>query len=241
MLNSEWLLKMLVKSGDTPRGRLLALFDIVDDWIDAPHARNAAWITHDNDGRLLQFLTGQARLAGVTDPAVLAWQLQCLLLGAVSEELRRPGSGALQAAKATAATLLASRLTPPRRFAPAALAAGMVVAAILAGLPALAPSGRAPQPAMPHAAAPATQYASPLQPVSVSPLQVAALHQSLARVRQGDCQYPQALMLAAELRSVYLDSVVNGVVPTERAHLHQASQLMRQVECYYPPAAMTAL
>ena len=39
ILNSAWFLRMLKKAGDTPRERLLALFDILADWIDAPHMR----------------------------------------------------------------------------------------------------------------------------------------------------------------------------------------------------------
>ena len=37
ILNSPWLIKMLEKSSKTPRGRLLNLFDILDDWLEAPN------------------------------------------------------------------------------------------------------------------------------------------------------------------------------------------------------------
>ena len=37
ILNSEWLIKMLEKSSQTPHGRLLSLFDILEDWLDAPN------------------------------------------------------------------------------------------------------------------------------------------------------------------------------------------------------------
>ncbi len=36
ILNSAWFLEMLKKAGATPRERLLALFDILGDWVNAP-------------------------------------------------------------------------------------------------------------------------------------------------------------------------------------------------------------
>ncbi len=36
ILNSPWLIKMLEKSSKSPHGRLLNLFDILEDWLDAP-------------------------------------------------------------------------------------------------------------------------------------------------------------------------------------------------------------
>ena len=36
LLNSDWLIKMLEKAGKTPEARMLALFEILADWSDAP-------------------------------------------------------------------------------------------------------------------------------------------------------------------------------------------------------------
>ena len=41
IFNSQWLFKMLVKSSKTPRGRILSLFDILQDWIRAPNIQLA--------------------------------------------------------------------------------------------------------------------------------------------------------------------------------------------------------
>ena len=37
ILNSDWLVNMLKKSSGTPHGRLLSLFEILEDWLNAPN------------------------------------------------------------------------------------------------------------------------------------------------------------------------------------------------------------
>jgi len=37
IFNSPWLIHMLAKSSKTPQGRLLSLFDILEDWLLAPN------------------------------------------------------------------------------------------------------------------------------------------------------------------------------------------------------------
>ena len=39
ILNSAWFISMLKKSGKSPQARLLSLFDILGDWLQAPNMR----------------------------------------------------------------------------------------------------------------------------------------------------------------------------------------------------------
>ena len=70
-LNSEWLIKMLEKSSQTPHGRLLSLFDILEDWLDAPNVaptireQIAGQFTSPKPAKILQdYLTLEAAKAG---------------------------------------------------------------------------------------------------------------------------------------------------------------------------------
>lgn len=39
LLASDWLQRMIAKNGHDPRTRLLALFEILQDWVNAPGLR----------------------------------------------------------------------------------------------------------------------------------------------------------------------------------------------------------
>ena len=36
ILHSDWLVRMIEKSANTPQARMLNFFDILDDWLNAP-------------------------------------------------------------------------------------------------------------------------------------------------------------------------------------------------------------
>ena len=86
ILNSNWLIKMLEKSSQTPHGRLLSLFDILEDWLNAPNvALNVASaireaisepIYNPEHAKILQdYLTLEAAKAGA---AIQIFQFLCV-------------------------------------------------------------------------------------------------------------------------------------------------------------------
>ncbi len=95
----EWLAEELDRRGDTPTERLLALWDVLEEWFAsddfdgsflagaAPELRDAADPAHqavaEQRRSLRHLLEGLASSAGVHDPATLASQLQVLYEGAV--------------------------------------------------------------------------------------------------------------------------------------------------------------
>lgn len=243
MLNSAWLLRMLEKSSPSPQGRLLALFDILGDWIEAPHLRSAladqsiADIATE-DGALTAYLTGQARLAGLDAPEAIAQQLYTLALGALHAELRSPGCAALPEAGKAALTLLQSSVHAPR-YRLQMLAAGVMFVLLLG---AFNLDDDSVQPANRHTTAtlPVTPALHAASRPAISPTQIAALNYSIERLRSGVCQYPQALMLPAEQRGPFLDSIVGGsVTPSSAEHAAALNTLVQKVDCYYAPIAMT--
>ena len=72
ILNSDWLLAMLEKSSGKASQRLLNLFDILGDWLQAPHIREH--LKRDNrsavetPAALLQYLTEQGRTLRAAAP-----------------------------------------------------------------------------------------------------------------------------------------------------------------------------
>ena len=61
LLQSDWLIRMLKKSADTPQLRMLNLFTILDDWIDAPNMRELCNVQSESQqGKLQIFLASEA-------------------------------------------------------------------------------------------------------------------------------------------------------------------------------------
>lgn len=241
MLHSDWLLKMLDKAGNTPSRRVLALFDILQDWATAPGLKADAEMAGSEDA-LIAYLTGQLSTLRLPEPDILATQIYFIALGALQTAgTGEHGDAFLQGKQAAAVLLDAYR--PPRRVKTEAVVAAsffILVSAIFIS------AGETPvTPSQPMATSPAPTGIGAFQPIHAlsgnSPDQVASLHDSLERMRRGICQYPQALMLAPEARAVFIENVVNGSVPTDADQMREASRLAQKVECYYAPVAMTAL
>jgi hypothetical protein len=239
MLHSDWLLHMLDKAGTSPRARVLALFDILQDWSAAPGVDRKTGLTTPSPA-LLAYLSQQLSALGASEPDMLAQQIYCLALGALQVSHGDDGMHAFVQGKQAAAVLLQAHL--PRRGLTAGIGMAAAASMLLAATALFLLQGHASRDnvsVMPvQAAAPALR---PLLVASASPDQIASLHDSLERFRRGVCQYPQALMLAPEDRSVFLENVVNGTVPADSSQLHEARQLAQKVECYYAPVAMTAM
>src|SRR5664279_2413120 len=118
ILNSSWFLGMLKKAGATPRERLLALFDILDDWVNTPHIREKfrpREINGEEPQALLEYLTAQTIASGAQEPEVLAQQLYFMAMSMLQEELRSPGCAASQHAKQVAQALIQAQ-TENNRF-----------------------------------------------------------------------------------------------------------------------------
>lgn len=240
MLHSDWLLHMLDKAGASPRARVLALFDILQDWSAAPGVDRKAGLTTPSPA-LLAYLSQQLSALGASEPDMLSQQIYCLALGALQVSHGDDGMHAFVQGRQAAAVLLQAHL--PRRGLPVAIGMATAASVLLAATALFLLQGHASHenvPVMP-AQAMSTQTLRPLFVASASPDQIASLHDSLERFRRGVCQYPQALMLAPEDRSVFLENVVNGTVPADSGQLHEARQLAQKVECYYAPVAMTAM
>ncbi len=129
-----WLRDAVARRAETPRGRLLAVFDALDEWFARPdfygcmfiraageyaelddpiHAAAAA-----HQRLVLAELRGLATAAGARHPARLARELLLLALGAmIATQVNGPVEAG-QTAKKAAAVLIEAALGPTRSNAP---------------------------------------------------------------------------------------------------------------------------
>jgi len=117
-----------IERHDDPRGRLLAVFDVLADTVAQPTFRGCAFanaaaesepesaaaeVTRQVRGWLLGVMTEEATALGVADPGGLARQLTLLYDGALAQSRLDRGLDAAQGARAAAETLI-DAARPPR-------------------------------------------------------------------------------------------------------------------------------
>jgi len=242
ILNSVWFLGMLRKSGQTPRQRLLGMFDILADWLEAPTVRTALAAdqvypqpAHD----LERFLAQEARALNAALPELLAQQLYFMALTALKEEIANPRCGSLQHARTAAEALLRAQKQQPlnvsRQFA-----FGMAVS-LIASLAIGVMYLSSPHPQIEASVKTATIESNPTAaPVSdvASPSQTAELFASLEQMRRGECYFPEALQLPDSEKTVYIENVVGGQMTVNAQDQALMRKLMSKVRCNYTPALM---
>lgn len=244
ILNSAWFLGMLKKAGATPRERLLALFDILDDWVNAPHIREkfgSVEINGDQPQALLEYLTAQAIAGGAQGPEVLAQQLYFMAMSMLQEELRSPGCAASQHAKQVAQALIQAQ-TERGRFISKRSAYAMAASVFfVTGIASMLIFGAAnPLGDKPNSASRIVVItpAANTESVEAGPEQTAALFATIEQMRKGECQYPEALQLPDSQKAVYLSNVVGGQISSNAADQALVAQLLKKVRCNYTPLLM---
>jgi hypothetical protein len=256
ILNSSWLIKMLEKSSKTPRGRLLNLFDILEDWLDAPtvseHLKTDLK-TQAPKKFLLDFLTLEAAKAGAAMPEMLASQLYFMAVAATQETLQANSpqisndassshANSFKHAKVAASALISAQTKTEFHIAkPTAYA----MAASLAAVCAIAGSLL-----VYNLQQPTTNMASMQTPVQVTtpqlvvaevtanPHQTAALMAQIEQMRHGNCQLIEAVQLPDSQKGIYLNMVVNGQVSTNPQDQAIALDLLSRTRCNYTPMLM---
>ena len=92
IINSTWLIQMINKASNTPQGRMLALFDVLDDWLNAPGIAATPTGMAQDCAQLKHFLSAQATAAGAAQAEMLANQLYFMVLAACQEKPHNPAS-----------------------------------------------------------------------------------------------------------------------------------------------------
>ncbi|QSA95613.1 TetR/AcrR family transcriptional regulator [Methylococcus sp. EFPC2] len=117
-----WLEGFVESRAETPRERLLALFDFLQDWFSQPDFHGCAFINiaaefadpqhpfrqiaADHKCLVLDYIRTLCRQAELNDPEVAVRRLGLLMEGAITTELVTPGSNIAAEARCLAALVL---------------------------------------------------------------------------------------------------------------------------------------
>ena len=247
---------MLEKSSKTPHGRLLSLFDILDDWLEAPSFQekireNAA--TETDSEILKNYLALEAAKAGAEMPEILANQLYFMALAAMQEKLQSNNQLSLTHAKSAASALINAqtkrefRISKSSAYAIAASFTGALVVASsvfvfnLSTLTADKNKQLALAEFIPISASTnktAVNNTPSINEQYASPEQTAALFAQIDQMRKGNCQLIEALQLPDSYKKVYFENIVSGQISTNKGDQKLVRELLQKVRCNYTPMLM---
>ncbi len=248
ILQSDWLIHMLKKSSNKPQARLLNLFDILEDWLDAPYSRQQSTssenltqenLTLETNHQLQDFLALEAAKAGAALPEMLANQLYFMAVAAAQEKLQANNPLSLSHAKNAASALIAAQTEKEFRIAKTsayAIAASFIGISIVAGSLFFMQKTDSVSHVKMARMAPAVS-ALPSQIATAQ--QTSALLAQLDQMRKGNCQLIEALQLPDSYKKVYFENVVLGQISTNINDQKIVHELLDMVRCNYTPMLMS--
>lgn len=246
ILDSNWLIKMLEKSGNSPETRILSLFEILADWSTAPHLKEG-FLADLNDSvepvLLLEYLNQQAQQTKAAAPRMLAEQIVLLAKISLTSQLTANNGDALRHAKETAKALIKAQCekekTPlkdyfnfNKQLTYASLAFTMV--ALIVGSMLL--FKQKPDSDLTRLNTHAEAHLN--DKVTSDPKLTADMYASLETMRGGDCRFIEALMIPEADKKVYVENVVGGQVPTTLHDQMIAQRYIQKIRCNYTPMLM---
>ncbi|MEQ1766899.1 MAG: hypothetical protein ABL859_05670 [Methylotenera sp.] len=249
IFNSQWLLDMLAKSSKTPQGRILSLFDILNDWLAAPEIQIKISQNSLTNRQLIEFLTMQAKHLGASNPSILAEHILLIARNAAQQEMRHPGSGSLMHAKKAASALILAQTQnkwawlEKVRDKPASygIAASFFVLVGIGSiwLPTLLQKQSSPLIAKSFSNE-TTKVNATVGPLNgkLTAQDAALMYTKYEQMRNGTCQFPEALQIPDKDKAVYLENVVGGKIPTNLNDLAIANSYLEKVRCNFTPMLM---
>jgi len=247
IFDSEWLVSMLTKSSATPQGRMLSLFDVLNDWLKAPKISALDAQTQPNikaDQALVSFITTQAKACGAANPAMLAEHIVLIARSAAQQVANHPESNDLIHAKEVANALILAQTqrnwlsainTPPAKAFIYGIAAStfLIVISVSIWLPELIKETR---PAIAQTE-PATVTANAMSK-NITASDAAKMYTKYEQMRNGTCQFPEALQIPDKDKAIYLENVVGGKLPNNLDDLAVATTYLEKVRCNFTPMLM---
>lgn len=262
IFNSQWLISMLAKSSKTPQGRMLSLFDILSDWLNAPDIKFEMNRQAKANSPLIAFFIQQAKSCGAENPSILAEHLVLIAKNAAEQQLANPNSHSLMHAKKAANALILSQtqkhflLKKPALIGIAASVFVMSTASLMywQNMTDSYPTKIAAY-AQPYVQKAAFAFNHKVAKPAAPPILVAsrkikvdetgitandavAMYAKFDQMRSGTCQFPEALQIPDKDKSVYLENVVGGKVPVNLHDLAVANYYLERVRCNYTPMLM---
>lgn len=250
LFDTPWLISMLKNASKTPQGRLLSLFDILDDWLKAPQFEQTTISLGRSNPLLLSYCTEQAQALGADAPEMLAEHIILIAQNAARHAISQPDSNSLRHAKKVAAALIqaqtqrAGLFTRMRQSRPALYATAASIVIAISGVAFWMPSifdselehaRLAQHSQLTEASTPQSSPGKPLTAIDAS-----RMYAKYEQMRQGTCQFPEALQIPDKHKSIYLENVVGGKLPTDLADLEIANFYLEKIRCNFTPMLMAA-
>ena len=216
ILNSTWLLHMIDSSADTPAVRLLSVYSCLNTWLSAPGIRESFAMEYVSDlpmadscPALSSHLLKLAVMANIPSPDIYVSQMFILLQGAIAEELRNPGTGALLKAQDVAKCIMHNEKPESSNLKQSLLIGSSVVSAIALCFVAVLMQSSATSISHPHEA-PIVENPSPFnnQQAMMSPDLMSRMLVLKDNFDTGKCPAPQLINMPPDRVNAYI-SVVN--------------------------------
>jgi hypothetical protein len=247
IFSSQWLINMLAKSSKTPQGRILSLFDILEDWLNAPNIHlEVTHEDHANQG-LIAFFTEQAKACKTTNPSMLAEHIVLIARNATQQAIDHQNTASFAHAKKAANALILAQTQKDRTLSKPAIYSIAASLFLLVGagtlwLPQLLQTYQqsfnladtAAHNTTPEAVVVTTFIADN----SLTANDAAKMYAKYEQMRNGTCQFPEALQIPDKDKAIYLENVVGGKLPTDLKDLAVANFYLEKVRCNFTPMLM---
>lgn len=234
---------MLAKSSKTPQGRILSLFDILADWLQAPSLQIDN-LNKTGNQALIDFIRLQARGFRAENPVILAEHIVLIARNAMQQEINVPGCNSLTHAKKAANALILAQ-TQKKWFYIKTFTTKTMSYSIAASILILTVS--------------TTFWLIDLNKVNrlqlaqtnvlittnpghinnnITASDAAAMYAKFEQMRKGTCQFPEAIQIPDKDKAIYLINVVGGKLPTDLHDLAIANAYLDKVRCNFTPMLM---
>jgi len=251
IFNSPWLINMLAKSSKKPQDRLLNLFDILDDWLKAPNLEKAITLQHISNPMLITYCIEQAKSLSAENPELLAEHIVLIAHSAAQQAIEQPQSNSLIHAKKVAHALIQVQIQPKPAIFTAIKESRSALYGIAASMLIIIGAAAIWVPVYMHKQSPQVQMAQQNKMIentiitaktaenkTLTAIDASRMYAKYEQMRQGTCQFPEALLIPDEHKSIYLENVVGGKLPTDMANLKVANFYLEKVRCNFTPMLM---
>ncbi len=223
--NSDALIATLKLASKTPSGRLLGVFDAL---AESPHKLS---MTKPMSAypELLAFCTKQARALGASQAQVLAEHILLIAINASMQTEPEARLACLKHGKKAAQALITAQTQT--HWASRPLLYGMAASVIMVLAVGL-------MVAMPKEFTQTSYPSASLPDSNLTAKDASLLYAKYEQMRQGTCQYPEALQIPDQDKAVYLENVVGGKLPTNLKDLAIANHYLEKVRCNFTPRLM---
>lgn len=260
IFDSEWLISMLAKSSKTPQGRMLSLFDVLSDWLNAPDIKFEITQKAIANSALVEFFTQQAKSCGAENPNILAEHIVLMAKNAAKQQHAMPTCNSLMHAKKVANALILSQTQNHfllKKTAVIGIAASLFIVSSLGLIHWQSTTETQPNQIAMHTkaklqnvafAAHHTTTQAKSTPIIKAKLKsdnagitandAVLMYAKFDQMRSGTCQFLEALQIPDKDKAVYLENVVGGKVPANLQDLAVANYYLERVRCNYTPMLM---